>query len=204
MRILTLADASIHEVVEVLKSGLTIVYPTETCYGLGCDAANSMAVERVFTIKGREKQKAVLMLASSVAMVKQYVVWSPTAERLAREYWPGALTMVLPLRPDQTLSDLLVGPERTVAFRVTSHEMIRSLVEALGRPLISTSANRSGGQNPYSIAAVQAELGQSAREPDMMIDAGELPVRPPSTIVRVVGDTIEIVRQGEVHISLSL
>ncbi len=178
------------------------MYPTETCYGIGCDATNAQAVEKIFTIKGREKTKSVLMLASSIDMVKHYAVWSDAAETLARRYWPDALTMVLPYRHDAGLPSLLIGSDQTVAFRVSSHPFVNDLLHTLQVPLVSTSANVSGRPSPYDSREVLVMFESVEAQPDIVIDAGKLPLRPPSTIVRV-GDTgIHILRQGDISIKI--
>lgn len=198
MQILQQSKINIEEIIGALKSGQTIVYPTETCYGLGCDATNAGAVDKLFTIKQRQKDKPMLVLMADIAMAMEYVSWNTTLKRLAQQYWPGPLTVVAPLLDEVDIAPSLIGSHRMLAFRVTSHPFAQELVRGLGKPLVSTSANIAAEASPYDIAAVLAMFEHTAHQPDIIIDAGPLPHRAPSTIVRVSGDRIEIIRQGDV------
>lgn len=186
------------DIARALRSGATIIYPTETCYGLGCDARDEAAVQRIFAIKQRIEKKPLLVVVPDVAMIMDYVVWTPTLERLASKYWPGALTVVTSLRPDVHLPRGVVSDDNTLAFRVTSHPFAAELSRALGAPLVSTSANLAGKANIYNIDEALAVFSQANvfARPDIVIDAGELPERAPSTIVRVDGEHITVLRQG--------
>ena len=200
MKVISQSDCAIGDVVQSLRDGQTLVYPTETCYGLGCDATNTAAVERVFAIKKRQKNKPVLVLMARVAMAIEYIAWNPTIERLAHRYWPGALTIVAPPKDLADFAPGVLGPRGMVAFRVTSHPLAQELCAGLNRPLVSTSANIASLESPYDIKDVLAMFSHAEHQPDMVIDAGSLPHESPSTIVRVVGETIEVLRQGEVVI----
>ncbi len=201
MKIIAEKDADLAELVSALKEGKTIVYPTETCYGLGCDATNEIAVQRIFAIKGREKNKSVLMIASDADMVKQFVEWNDMIDTLARAYWPGPLTIVCPKKNTAALPSAVVAEDHTVAFRVTNQPFAHALVAAFGRPVVSTSANLAHGPNSYRIEEVERAFVESHVRPDILIDAGELPVRPPSTVVRVSGSDVAVLRQGKIVIS---
>src|SRR3989338_4670011 len=98
MNVIKQTDVDIATLVKQLKDGGTIVYPTETCYGLGCDAMNGTAVERVYALKGRPKDKPLIVIAASVDMLRAFVEVSPAFEQIARKYWPGALTIVAPIK----------------------------------------------------------------------------------------------------------
>lgn len=189
---------------EVLKKGGVIVYPTETCYGLGCDATNEEAVERIFKIKEREKNKPVLVIAENKEKFFEYVEWNETIEELTRAYWPGALTIVASLkeRASHTLAKGVIGSGGTIAFRVTSHPFAARLAQKLGRPLVSTSANLSSYPNPYDIKYVTSMFEGGEVVPDLIINAGDLPHQSPSTIVQVDAEgNKKVLRQGEIVIS---
>ncbi len=189
-------------IVLALSRGETIVYPTETSYGLGADATNTVAVEALFAIKKRQAEKSMLVLMADVAMAKQYVAWSETLDEFARKYWPGAVTVVAPLKPNTNLAAGVVGVDETLAFRITSHPLAAALVQKLGRPLVSTSANISGLASPYDCESVGRMFDQEKMQPDWFIDAGDLPVHSPSTIVELIpGQPLRVLRQGEVIIS---
>lgn len=216
MIIIAEKDVIISDIVSALSEGKTLVYPTETCYGLGCDATNPAAVKKVFALKGRAKEKSLIVIVHELSAMAPFIEIIPALRALAERYWPsfakatpgkpGALTVIVPLspyteRPHPTFPDRggalapgVVALDGTVAFRVTSHPFAHALCEAFGKPIVSTSANVSGGPNPYTIEeAVAADIG---------IDAGELPRRAPSTVVRLRGEKIEVIRQGEVVVSV--
>lgn len=197
MKIFLESQISIPVLVEGLREGKTIVYPTETCYGLGCDAMNQSAVDRIFFMKERQKEKPMLVLVSSIEMAKQYTVWNPTIEMLAKRYWPGPLTIVAQAKDSSVFAEGILGPREMLAFRLTDHPLARELTQGLGKPIVSTSANISSLESPYDIQSVIAMFSDPAHEPDIVIDAGVLPHHSPSTIVRVLDGTIQIVRQGE-------
>lgn len=203
MQIIKQSEANISEIVEALKQGKVIVYPTETCYGLGCDATNAEAIKKLFAIKQRQENKSVLVLVSGTGMIKQYVEWSPTLEELARKYWPGPLTVVAKTKSNGAqLPSGVVGVDNTIAFRITDHHFAYDLVKALGRPLVSTSANISAHESPYDMESVMTMFGKAELQPDIVIDSGSLPHHSPSTIVRVVDEKIEVLRQGELVVEI--
>lgn len=188
---------------EALNSGSTLIYPTETCYGLGCDARNNAAVERIFKIKVREPSKSVLVLVHDISIIMKYVEWNETIDELARTYWPGPLTIVAPLNTlyMDELAPGVVGEDNTLAFRVTNHPFAASLARSLGAPIVSTSANISSYSNPYDIDYVIGMFDGREYVPDLIVDAGNLPHHSPSTIVKVeVDGSKTILRQGEIII----
>lgn len=201
MEVIAQDSLNIEEIITELRAGKTIVYPTETCYGLGCDAFNAEAVGKIFAIKGRESGKPVLVLVESVEQVKPLVEWNEIHDKLAAQYWPGALTIVAVAREPATWPAGILGPDKTLAFRVSSHPVAAALVKEFGGPLVSTSANLAGQKNAYSITDIVTTIGRGTVRPDILIDAGELTPQPPSTIVRVRGGKIEILRQGTIVLS---
>ncbi len=200
MQIFPASDIKISQLIATLNDGQTLVYPTETCYGLGCDATNQTAVDRIYDIKKREEGKPMIMLVPTVAMAKEYIVWSDGIEQFASKYWPGPVTLVADAKKESGLASGVISKDGTVAIRVTAHPFASALTAALGRPLVSTSANLAGGENPYDMETVEKTLGTGVVQPDIAIDAGVLPKTKPSTIVRVNGGILEVVRQGETKI----
>jgi len=198
MKIIPKEQTNIGELVAALKGGATIVYPTETCYGLGCDATNEAAVSRIFDIKHRQRDKSLLVIVSDVAMIREYVVWNEVMQRLSDQYWPGPLSMVADTVPGVSLPSGIVHRDGTMAFRVTNHPIAAALSEGLGGPIVSTSANISAEESPYDIERVLATFAGRMNQPDIVIDAGPLPHQLPSTIVKVVGKNVIVLRQGEI------
>ncbi len=201
MKIIPAELIAVPEIVHALQAGETVVYPTETSYGLGADATNAAAVAKLFAIKKRQAEKSMLVLMSDVSMAKQYVAWSEVLDEIASKYWPGALTVVAPMRADAKIAPGVVGVGGTLAFRVTSHPLAAALVQSLGRPLVSTSANIAAQGSPYDCDTVLRMFENEVEQPDWILDAGNLPVRSPSTIVQLTpGEPLRVLRQGEVVI----
>ncbi|MFH1286519.1 MAG: L-threonylcarbamoyladenylate synthase [Candidatus Magasanikbacteria bacterium] len=200
MRVIHVENINIHEIVEALKNGKTIVYPTETCYGLGCDATNDTAVQKVFAIKQRQQNKSVLVVAPDVHMMMEYVQWNSLLTDLAEKYWPGPLTVVANLKGGVHLSAGVTGEGGTLAFRITNYPLASELSRLLEKPIVSTSANIAAEESPYDIASVLAMFDGAENQPDIVIDAGTLPRHSPSTVVRVLDGRVEVLRQGEVAV----
>lgn len=176
--------------VRVLRRGGVIAFPTETTYGLGCDPRNAQAMRRIYAIKGREKRKPFLLVASSVAQAGRVADLSRLSPRL-RRYWPGPVTFVLPAKKGKG----------NVAIRVSSSPVVCRLCRAFGHPIVATSANRSGEPDCRSGRAVARAFAKRRERPDLILDAGALPRRKPSTVARVHEDgTIEVLRQGAIRI----
>lgn len=201
MKIISEQLINLPDIVEALQKGKTMVYPTETCYGLGCDATKQEAVDKIFAIKKRQKEKTVLVVMSNVDMAMRYVDWNPTLARLADTFWPGPLTIVAPLKSGVFLPQGIVSSDNTIAFRVSNHSFVDELCKLLGVPIVSTSANIASEASPYDIQDVKKVFVDAVDNPDILIDSGILPDHSPSTIVRVVEDTVEILRQGEIVVS---
>lgn len=191
-------SASIPEIVLHLVRGGLIAYPTETVYGLGSTAA-APAVARLAKLKGRDPNKPFLLLVSGLEMLHGVGLrLTDTAERLAAAFWPGPLTMVLP-GGEGVLPQVLRGPEGGIAARWTSHEPISRLIEALGSPITSTSANRPR-QPPALEGAEAAEYFKEEMKAGelMVLDAGRLNPSPPSTLVDCTGVQPRIIRVGAI------
>jgi L-threonylcarbamoyladenylate synthase len=180
--------------IAALKRGEVIVLPTETLYGLGADALNSAAVDRVFQLKGRDPDNPIPVLVASHEMLGSLVAAvSPLAEQLMQNFWPGPLTLVLPARKEAPLP--LLNSSGGIGVRISSHPMAAEIVEALGRPLTATSANPTG--HPPARTIEQAR-NYFAGVIDIFIDGGELTSRTGSTVAEIIGDGIRIIREGEI------
>lgn len=187
---------NIVEAARLLRQGELVAYPTETAYGLGADALNPEAVAKVFAAKGRGTHKALPIIVDSIAMAKRYVIIDDRATTLAEQYWPGPLTLVLPLQKKYTRR---LGDKGTVAIRVSGHATARKLSTLLGGPIVSTSANISGQGNSYSLRALKKSFGKS-RETIYVLDGKTIERRKPTSLVRLVGNHIEVLRQGAIHL----
>lgn len=171
----------INKAVELIICGGIIVYPTDTCYGIGCDATNPLAIQKIFRIKGRDKDKPLPLIASSIEMIEKYVFLEDRAIKLFKAF-PG---ISIALKKKGNAIPDIVNKEK-LAFRIPSNDISKKLSEFSDKPIISTSANRSGDPSPYSIEEVRSSLKDFLKEIDLFIDSGILDKNPPSTIVDLV------------------
>ena len=177
---------------EVVRNGGVIGYPTETVYGIGCDPFNRGAVERVYSIKQRPKSLPFVILVSGREMLKGLVSEIPlVAEDLIRDFWPGPLTIVF--RSSGRIAPPASGAGGTIALRFSNSPFAIRLVNRLGFPLVSTSANISGFPTARSAEELVALFGDQL---DLLVDGGESPSTKPSTIVDVSEGKINILREG--------
>jgi L-threonylcarbamoyladenylate synthase len=182
----------VDEAAAALARGELVAYPTETFYGLGADALSEPALERLLALKGRGAARGLSVLVVGEEMLKLLVAEVPArARELMAEHWPGPLTIALPARPELPAALVVEG---CVAVRESPHPVARALVAALGRPLVATSANLAGAPPAVTAEEVRRQLGC------LVLDGGPTPGGAPSTLVRVRGETVEVLRSGAVRI----
>ena len=193
--------AALPSVLEHLRAGGLVAYPTETVYGLG-SRARTADVQALNALKGRRADKPFLLLVSDRSMAeRQGLAFSAAADALARAFWPGPLTLVLQ-GGDGRMPDLLRGPEGGIAVRWTSHAAMARLIDALGEPLTSTSANRPGSIPAPGPAAILRDFADPVARRDLLVlDGGVLGNRPPSTVVDCTGPAPRIIRPGAVSVA---
>jgi L-threonylcarbamoyladenylate synthase len=188
---------NISSAIAALQSGNAIVYPTETVYGLGADALNHEAVEKVFQLKGRDPENPIPMIVADQTMLRALIdKIPPIAEKLIDRFWPGPLTLVLQARPDTPKQ--LLNTRGGVGVRISSHPIATQLSRELGRPLTATSANPSGKQAASTIE--QAE-NYFTGEIEIFLDGGKLPAKIGSSVVEVVEGRIKMIREGEISVT---
>jgi L-threonylcarbamoyladenylate synthase len=168
----------------IMKKGGLIIYPTETSYGIGADYTNKKAVRKIHRLKQRPSEKKIPVVASGIRMMKKYAVITRDAEKLAKKFMPGPLTLVVNTKKGGT-----------VAFRISSHPFAKKLPEKLGKPVTSTSANISGNKPLYKFTEVLAYFLNKA---DLIVDGGNLKKTKPSTIFDVENKCI--IRKGTVKL----
>jgi len=183
--------------IEVLNEGGVIIYPTETVYGLGCDFYNSQACNKIYKIKGRDKNKLLSVIVPDTVAASYLIDFSEASRRLALKYWPGPLTLVLPYKycnlQDHHCDDYL-------ALRVSNHPFASELSTNFGKPIVATSANTANQPNSYSPLDIQKQFKDAKIKPDLFINAGILPKRATSTIIKFVNNKRTILRQGDIKI----
>jgi L-threonylcarbamoyladenylate synthase len=190
MKIIPAADMEegIKEAVETLKKGGLVIYPTDTLYGLGCNALNETAVKSVFSAKKRPPSNPLSIAVNSVEMIKEYAEFPPVAEKLAHAFLPGALTMVL---KKKNLPDALTGGLQKVGIRIPDSDITLKMVELLGSPITATSANISGAAPPTKAEDALSQIPEA----DIVLDGGTLEKGIPSTILDMSGKP-RILREG--------
>jgi L-threonylcarbamoyladenylate synthase len=181
--------------VAALQRGDVIAFPTETLYGLGADALNAAAVDKVFQLKDRDSANPIPVLVSDRAMLSILVAEVPAlAQRLIERFWPGPLTLVLPARAE--VPRPLLNSTGGVGVRISSQPIATELVKGLGRPLTATSANPSGQAPAHTIE--EAKNYFTGRV-EIFVDGGALTSKTGSTVAEVIGDTIRVLREGEIR-----
>ena len=189
-------EAALPVVGRHLTAGGLLAYPTETVYGLG-SAPTEQGLSDLARLKGRPERKPFLLLISGRAMAEEWgLAFPPAAAALADGCWPGALTLVLP-GGEGRLPERLRGAEGGIAVRHTGHAGIARLLEFLGHPLTSTSANRPGGPTAPGVAAIEALFPEAIADGTLLVlDGGTLGNLPPSTIVDCTVSPPRLVREG--------
>lgn len=178
----------------ILRAGGLVAMPTETVYGLAGDATNDIAVARIFDAKGRPQFNPLIVHVPDVAMARRIAKFDDRAEAVAAAFWPGALTLVLPVRPDADLSPLVTAGLPTVAVRCPEHPVAQALLRAFGGPLAAPSANPSGRVSPTRADHVRAGLSGKI---DAILDGGSCAVGVESTILGLDGPPV-LLRPGGV------
>jgi L-threonylcarbamoyladenylate synthase len=181
----------IDQALQVLDRGGTVAFPTDTVYGVGVRVFDLAGIERLYALKERERTKAIAVLIAETSQLEQIAQGSKTAVRLAEQFWPGSLTMVLTRQP--SVPELLTqGP--TVGLRVPDHKVAQKLLAAAG-PMAVTSANLSGSKNTLNADEVLAQLNGRV---DLVIDGGQSPGDKPSTVIDLTGADLKVLREGPV------
>ena len=188
---------AIAQAVAHLRDGRLVAFPTETVYGLGADAADAVAVRRIFAAKGRPADHPVIVhLASAEAMPDWARAIPGPARALAAAFWPGPLTLIVPRAAH--VHDIVTGGQDSVGLRVPSHPVARALLDAFGGGIAAPSANRFGHVSPTTAAHVAADLGD---KPALVLDGGACDVGIESTIVAFRGDVALMLRPGAIGVA---
>jgi L-threonylcarbamoyladenylate synthase len=188
---------AIDQAVAVLKRGGACVFPTDTLYGLGCNALDPHAVGKVFDIKHRSYMKALPMLVRDLSWARELVYLTPEHERIIEQFWPGKVTFILPRRP--IVPAMVCGGGQTLGIRAPGHPIVQTLLRHFGYPLVGTSANLSGDEALHDPAVIAQAFEVASPQPDLLMDGGVLPQSQPSTVVDLSGRMPRILRQGAVR-----
>lgn len=183
---------AIQKAIAVLRLGGVIVYPTDTLYALGGNAMEPQSVERVFRIKKREREKPLPIAVRNIKWAKELSFIYQKEERFLNKVWPGPTTVVLPKR--NVVPDILTAAKPSVAMRIPDHQFVENLLAKFGYPVTSTSATVSGVSPSRKISDIIGLFEKAEYQPNLVIDAGDLPESEPSTVVDLVSGQPKILR----------
>jgi len=187
--------AAMQRAAELLRAGEVVALPTETVYGLAASALDARAVERIFQVKGRPAHNPIIVHVASVGMAKRCVTeWPALADRLAKAFWPGPLTLVLPRAA--VIPAVITAGGPTVGVRWPSHPFIQAVIEECGFPLAAPSANPANRLSPTTAEHVRKSLGERVH---LIVDGGPAPVGIESTVLDISVDPPRLLRPGMIH-----
>jgi L-threonylcarbamoyladenylate synthase len=186
----------IERAARIVRDGGLVVFPTETVYGLGANALDASAVRKIYALKGRPATSPLIVHVASVEQAKELAAeWLPEAERLARQYWPGPLTIVVPKKA--TVPDEVTAGLPTVGLRMPRHPVALELLRAAGLPIAAPSANRFTQLSPTTAEHVREAFGA---ETPFLLDGGPCEVGLESTVIAVTREGLEVLRPGMAHV----
>lgn len=183
----------VDDAITLLQKGEVIAFPTDTLYGVGADLNNQEAIAKLYEIKNRPEELPLTLLGATKEALLPYVLdWTPLAEKLSEDFWPGGLTIIL--KKSFKVPDFVVSGFDTVGIRIPNHPVILKILEEYGKPLATSSANLSGNASSSTGRHVAEELYET--ELALLLDAGRTPCSEQSTILDLSGDEPVIIREG--------
>ncbi len=186
---------SIKEAADRIRTGGLVAFPTETVYGLGANAFDAAAVQRIFELKGRPASSPLIVHVASIDMAREIAAeWPPIAEELAQKWWPGPLTLVLPKKA--AIPDIVTAGLPTVGIRMPKHALALELIEQAGVPIAAPSANRFGELSPTTAEHVRAAFGDAVE----VLDGGPCTVGIESTVVSIENGELKLLRPGMISL----
>ena len=188
-----------------LKDGSLVAFPTETVYGLGADAANELAVARIYEVKGRPADHPLIVHIANIKYLEQWISDIPEyAITLAREFWPGPMTLIL--KRSELAKDFITGNQDTVGIRIPNNVLALGLLDEFhkvgGSGIAAPSANRFGQVSPTTAAAVEEEIGDYLMDSDLVLDGGPSAVGLESTIIDCTADAPRVLRPGAITVAM--
>ncbi|WNG27210.1 threonylcarbamoyl-AMP synthase [Cystobacter fuscus] len=181
----------VQRAVDILSAGGLIAYPTDTYYGLGCDLGSKKGIERLYKLKGRDRKKPLSILCPDLSDVAKYAHVSNFAYRTMKGLTPGAFTFIL--EATRLMPEVMMSKQKQVGIRVPDSELARAIAAGLGRPLVTTSATDPEGEPLTDARSIKDALGHGL---DLILDGG-VTLLEASTVVSLIGDQIEVLRQGK-------
>ncbi len=185
----------ISRAVKILRAGGLVAFPTDTVYGLGADAKSEAAVTRLARAKGRPEGKPFSLLVASVEMAREIAIFDPRAEILARAFWPGALTLVLPLRCEAGITPRATAGRASIGLRLPDHPVSHALLQEFGAPIAAPSANPSGSPSPLCASDVANGLEGKI---SALLEAPPAPKGLDSTVIDLTSQRPRLLRAGAI------
>ncbi|MGD8916748.1 MAG: L-threonylcarbamoyladenylate synthase [Syntrophobacterales bacterium] len=186
----------IRRAAEILRAGGIIAYPTDTYYGIGCDIMNKKAIARVYLLKRRPKHKPFSFICSDLKNISQYAQVTNYAYKTMKRLLPGPYTFIL--EGSRLVPRIMLTNRKTAGIRVPDHNICLSIVKELGNPILSTSATDPAGEILESVVEIEERLGHAL---DLIIDGGPVSLKP-SSVVSLIDDDPEIIREGQGDVSV--
>ena len=188
-------DTVIHEIANALKSGKLVVFPTDTVYGIGTNAYDEEACEKIYEVKGRPKYKPLIVLISDVSILEEMVDdISPVEQKLINSFWPGPLTIKFK-KKEGTLPDIVSAGDTYLRARLIKEDLMYKIIQTAGVPVVAPSANLSGSLTGTKIENIVNELGDKV---DYILDCGDIESDTVSTIVQVEEGKVIVIREGKI------
>jgi len=196
-RVLAFTDDAIAEASQLILAGEPVAVPTETVYGLAANATNAQAVARIYEAKGRPAFNPLIVHVPDLAAAREIGVFNDEAQELAERWWPGPLTLVVPLRERAGIASIVTAGLSTIGIRVPAHPAMQALLQSTGLPLAAPSANASGSMSPTRAEHVLKSLGGRI---SLIIDGGRTDRGVESTIVAATGGVLRLLRPGPIAV----
>ena len=194
-KIKTINNKTINEAVELLQKGKLIGFPTETVYGLGADATNQKAILKIYKNKKRPKSNPLIVHTETIEQASSIGVFNSKIEKIAKDIWPGPLTVIVKKRENSNICKELCAGNDTIAIRVSSNKTILAIIKKLGNPIAAPSANKSGMLSPTSAAHVEKQFKNNIDIP-LILDGGKTKIGVESTVIGIKNNNIIIYRHG--------
>lgn len=197
MKILKIKKQNFKEITKIavqsIKEGKVIICPTDTVYGLLCDAKNKKTIQKLFKIKQRRPQKPIPIFVKDIRAAKKFAFIDKNQEIFLKKVWPGKVTVVL--KQKGKLPKIFFGDKKTIGLRIPNYKIVNQLLSIINRPLTGTSANISGQPPSTKIKEVISQFKNQKFQPDLILDSGNLRPSKPSTVVDLTGKKIKILRK---------
>ncbi len=181
--------------VEALQRGELVIYPTDTVYGIGCSLYQKNAIDRLYKLKGKSKFDHMSILCSSIQQAAEYVKISNRTFRLLKKCFPGPYTIILEAK--NNITKLMLSRQKEIGIRIPDTALCQSLIELLGHPMLNTSVKTGDSEDEHDVYESLSQPNPYTEVATIFLDAGPLPGGGASTVLRIIGDEIEVLREGK-------